>query len=668
MDLFLISFLALYFEVLFIRWIPSSIQIIAFFTNIVLLASFLGLGIGCLLSEFKVKLINFFSLLVLLIVLLIVAFRRVNVSTELLQGEILRGFYAPGGVNFLFIISIIFCFVSLLFIPLGQQLGMTLKLFPPLIGYSLNILGSILGIIAFSYVSYLMISPFYWFILGFSISLWFSTGSIKKLSFNIGVYFLIFYIVSHIDPLSFWSPYQKIDIRRIQLSSQEKPQDFSISISNTHLQYALNLSDERVMTTSYLKHFKAIYEFPYLLFKPKNALVLGAGSGNDVSAALRKGVEEIDAVEIDPFIAQLGSVLHAEEPYRSPKVNVFIDDARSFVRRTPKTYGLITFGYLDAHRVLSQFSSVRLDNFIYTKESFSDIKKRLKPGGRVVLTYLGFRRWIEEKLFFGLQAVFGDDVRVIRTTTYDPEDTVILVAGEGVRGLTLPESQYFTFDKTFAGAGEYIYDDWPYLYLKRKGIPVHYVIILLFVLLFSTWAIRIVNKLNRKSFNPHFFFLGAGFLLLETASITRFALLFGSTWIVNSVVFISILIMILLANAFVAKIRSINMNVMYALLFISIFVNWLIKPCAYLSFNHASSVILSSTIMALPLFFAGIIFATSLRRVGDISGVFGFNLLGSIVGGLSEYVSMWSGFNFLYVVAIGMYLVSYVRANTDTLV
>jgi len=658
-DLFLISFLALYFEILFIRWVPSSIQIIAFFTNIVLLASFLGLGIGCLLSKVKFKLINIFSLLVLSIVLLVVIFKWVNVSTELLQGEILRGFYAAKGVNFLFIICILFCFISLLFIPLGQQLGINLKLFPPLTAYSLNILGSIFGIAIFSYISFLMINPFYWFIIGLCVALWFTVKPIKKLLLNMVICFLILYTVSRLDPASFWSPYQKVDIKPISFSSQEKPQDFYISINNTHLQFAFNLNDERVMTAPYLKHYKAIYEFPYTLFQPKNVLVLGAGSGNDVSAAIRKGIEEIDAVEIDPFIAQLGCDLHLEKPYLSPKVNVFVDDARSFIRRTNKTYDLITFGYLDAHRILSQFSSVRMDNFIYTKESFSDIKKRLKPGGYIVLTYLGFRRWIEEKLFFGLQEVFGQDVIAIRTTTYNPSDTVILVAGEGARKLTLPESPYFKFDKTFIGSGLFISDNWPYLYLKQRGIPLHYIVILLFILVFSFWAVRKANKLTWKQFNAHFFFLGAGFLLLETVSITRFALLFGGTWFVNSAVFISILMMILLANTIMAKLRNININVIYTLLFSSIFINWLVKPGAYLSFNHTLSVIFSSVIMSLPLFFAGIIFASSFKKAIDITGVFGFNLLGAIVGGLCEYISMRSGFNFLYLTAIGIYLLSF---------
>jgi hypothetical protein len=301
-----------------------------------------------------------------------------------------------------------------------------------------------------------------------------------------------------------------------------------------------------------------------------------------------------------------------------------------------------------------------MDNFIYTKESFMDIKKRLKPGGHVVLTYLGFRRWIEEKLYSGLQEAFGQDVRAIRTTTYNSDDTVILIAGDGVRNITIPTSPYFKFDDGFTNPVGFISDDWPYLYLKGKGIPTHYFAILFIILFLSLLAIKNTTKLAWGRFNAHFFFLGAGFLLLETVSITRFALLFGSTWVVNFAVFVSIMMMILLANTIVVKVRNINMRIVYALLFGSIFLNWLIKPEAYLSLNHVFLVIFSSTIMALPLFFSGIVFATSFKKTTDITGVFAFNLLGAIVGGLSEYVSMWSGFNFLYLIAIAMYAASFI--------
>ena len=49
------------------------------------------------------------------------------------------------------------------------------------------------------------------------------------------------------------------------------------------------------------------------------------------------------------------------------------------------------------------------------------------------------------------------------------------------------------------------------------------------------------------------FFLGAGFMLVETKAVVHMALLFGSTWMVNSVVFFAVLVMILLANLFVLQ-------------------------------------------------------------------------------------------------------------------
>ena len=50
------------------------------------------------------------------------------------------------------------------------------------------------------------------------------------------------------------------------------------------------------------------YQWPYMAFGNtfKNVLILGAGSGTDVAAALRHGVEHVDAVEIDPVIIRLG--------------------------------------------------------------------------------------------------------------------------------------------------------------------------------------------------------------------------------------------------------------------------------------------------------------------------------------------------------------------------
>jgi hypothetical protein len=391
LDLFLISFITLYFEILFIRWVPSSVQIIAYFANIILISAFLGLGLGCLLAEVTFNLMGVFPILIFTMVALLMGLNNVSIQASLITGEHLLGFYESQGVNFLIIIAIIFIFNALLFIPLGQKVGSCLKYFRPLVAYSINIAGSIAGVAVFSYLSYLMLVPYHWFLLGLSVTFWFYIPSKKQLLFQGFIMVLTLFTISGINVGSHWSPYYKIDVSPYVSESSHKVLGLFISANNTHHQYAFDLSGKSVSTLPELRHYKEIYEFSYNFIRPQNVLILGAGSGNDAAAALRMGVKEISAVEIDPFIANLGKDAHGERPYTSNNVHLYIDDARSFIKKTDEKFDLITFGYLDAHKVLSQFSSVRLDNFIYTEESFRDIKNHLTQEGMVSLTYLVFR-------------------------------------------------------------------------------------------------------------------------------------------------------------------------------------------------------------------------------------------------------------------------------------
>lgn len=657
-ELFLVSFVTLFFEILFIRWIPSSIQIVAYFTNIILISAFLGLGIGCLLAEHKSNLMNFFPLGMLGYVTLAFLFHDVEINAAFLQTEHLLGFY-DGKVNFLLVVLIVFIFNTMLFVPPGQKLGRCLKDFKPLAAYSVNILGSILGTAVFSYLSYRMMEPVYWFLLGLSLTMWFYRSSVKLLALQVFISALILLVVHPLGKGTFWSPYYKIDMQPIISQRLQKVIGYEIAANNMFHQNAFNLSEESVRESPGLNRYKDIYEFPYKLFHPQDVLILGAGSGNDASAALRMGSQTVHAVEIDPFIAGLGKRLHPEKPYRSDRVRVVVDDARSFIKKTDRKFDLITFGYLDSHKVLSQFSSVRLDNFIYTKESFLDIQDRLAPGGVLSLTYYVFKEWVASKLYVALKEVFKDDLRVFRASTYVDNDTAIFLAGPGVRGMGPVDAPNFKEYDGFDKGAQAIRDDWPYLYLMNRGVPFHYILIIFFVLVVSVVGVFCFKSLSIKDFNTHFFFLGSGFMLLETTSITRFALLFGSTWIVNSAVIISILIMILFATLFVEKSKNINIRWMYALLMFSLFLNWLLNPEIFLAFDRHLGIIISSCLLSLPILFAGIIFASSFRASRNVPSDYACNLLGSIIGGCCEYFSMLTGFRFLFVLAMMMYYLSY---------
>lgn len=659
-DLFLVSFLALYFEILFIRWVPSLIQITAYFVNFILLSSFLGLGIGCLLTENKLNLTGLFFPSILIMVFLIKKISAIPLQANLIRGEYLVGFYNAQGVSFLVIILTIFILNAAVFITLGQKLGSCLKCFQPLFAYSINIAGGITGVVVFSALSYLMLAPLHWFLLGLALALWFYISSKRQMILQIFVAALILYNVLAVSDRSHWSPYYKIDVSTHVSQISHKVLGLFISANNTYLQYALDLSDKSVAAAPVLKHFKDIYEFPYNFIRPESVLILGAGSGNDAAAALRKSISNISAVEIDPYIANLGKTEHPERPYRSGSVRLYIDDARSFVKRTNEKFDLVAFGYLDAHKIVSQFSIVRLDCFAYTEESFRDVKNLLTQNGMVSVTCLVFKEWIMEKMYAAMKNIFGDDLKIFRTSTYSKDDTAVFLAGPGVRHVpaaTMPGFELY--DGLDHGNVSAITDDWPYLYLMNRGIPVHYLIILGAILAISFLSIFYIEAEPFQKFNGHFFFLGAGFMLLETVWVTRSALLFGSTWVVNSAAIISILCAGLLANIYINKTKALDVRMMYMLLIGFIFLNWLLKPDFYLSVGKPLGIALSSLALALPLFFAGMIFSGSFKETKDVSAAFAYNLLGAVAGGACEYISMVSGFDFLLILAAAVYYLSY---------
>ena len=110
------------------------------------------------------------------------------------------------------------------------------------------------------------------------------------------------------------------------------------------------------------------------------------------------------------------------------------------------------------------------------------------------------------------------------------------------------------------------------------------------------------------------FFLGAGFMLLETKGVVHMALLFGSTWMVNSIVFFAILMMILLSNLYVLAVRPAATLAYYALLFAALLLNACVPMDVFLALPgtraRSSSRVPWSFV---PVFFAGVIFATSFR-------------------------------------------------------
>jgi spermidine synthase len=676
-DLFLISFLGLFFEMLAIRWLSEEFRLFAYFKNLPLLAAFMGLGIGFALVRRREDLFPAAMPLITFLCVLTLFGSRTRVFDLIrypTQDEFIWSLSTRSSVFtaalFFATIVIFFFLTTVVFLPFGQLTGRLMNQFRPLTAYTINILGSLVGIWAFSMMSFLSLPPISWFLLTLLLSLWFLRGRGRVLLGSTVLAAVCLALLFLNRGESMWSPYYKIDVQTITLggegaAGQGVPWGHRLVVNQDYHQKALDLSPEYVGRYGYLSPDVEIaqraYALPYDFVSSGDVLVVGAGAGNDVASALRHGVDHVDAVEIDPQIAELGLSLHPEKPYQSPKVDLVIDDARSYFEKSDKKYDLIVFGFLDSHTLFSSMSSVRLDNFVYTRECLEEARDHLKERGVLVLTFSVAKRWIGDRLQEMLTTVFDNEPLALEVG-YD--GGIAFVVGPGLPNVEPTERhrlEQLAAEKRLGHEASIppATDDWPYLYLRERSVPdVYWQVLLILFVLSVPVVLRVFPESARV--NSHFFFLGCAFFLLETKSITEMALLFGSTWIVNSVVISSILIMILGANLVVRRFNPGDLRPYYLLLLCSLVLNYAVPVSGILGQHFLLRGLVSGFLISLPLFFAGIIFATSLSRMKTVELAFGSNLLGSVVGGMLEYGSLVFGIKALYVIAALAYFLSWV--------
>ena len=209
-------------------------------------------------------------------------------------------------------------------------------------------------------------------------------------------------------------------------------------------------------------------------------------------------------------------------------------------------------------------------------------------------------------------------------------------------------------------------DDWPFLYLLAPGLPSHYFIALGLIL---AWAIVMITRAAQRSgtslrrFSPHFFVLGIAFLLLETRSIVTFSLLFGSTWLVNALVFFAVLASVLLAILVAWRFKIPGPWWLYAALLGSIALAYVLPPASLLIDPPWLRYVAAGALAFAPVFFANLVFSYSFRDTRTADMAFASNLFGAMVGGAIEYVALITGYQALLLVVAGLYVAAYVLAE-----
>jgi SAM-dependent methyltransferase len=571
------------------------------------------------------------------------------------------------------LLAIVFLITALAFMPVGQLCGRLMERRTKLRAYGLNLLGSLLGVLLMLIASFLWTPPLAWFALCFLAILLFTlkTPSLTMVGLSFTVVCTII-LAWPVNPLwnRVYSPYQLLEIGR----SVDTGLTW-INVAGNFYQKIYDFSDAQSTRWSKIREY---YDFPYKAHPTlANVAIVGAGTGNDVAAALRSGAEHVEAIEIDPAIQLTGKLSHPEKPYSDARVHAVVNDARSFLRTTEQTFDLVVYGMLDSHTLLSQGSSVRLDSFVYTVEGLREARTRLKPDGVLSLSFSVLSDALGRKIYLMLQQAF-DGRPPICVEANTGTSIIFLESNDEKWGLPpqLVEDVGFV-DKTAFYADPSLHadvstDDWPFFYMPQRIYPVSYLIMVFQILALS--LLIGVNFLRERPKFTHlsFFFLGAGFMLIETKGITEMGLTFGNTWQVIGIVIAGILTMAFLGNCAVQWLDIRRSLTPYLFLFAALSVGWYVARAGGFSSTPLGR-LETSIVLTLPLLFSGIVFSTLLSSKGRVSGMIAMNLLGAICGGLLEYNSMYFGFRFLYLIAIGCYLLAFVselafpRKDTDEL-
>lgn len=639
--LFLISFLILFLELALIRWIPAYALMASYFSNVVLLGSFLGIGAGLLMAR-RSSILHLFPFL---LAIAVVPVAIITPEVQLSQRETM--FFASFNdapsqkIPSLVFLPLLFVIVAACFAPLAQQLGMLFSTFTPLRAYLLDVCGALIGIAVFTILSFFSTPPVVWFLIVFVAYLLIARRQRTLWRVNVAILcsVVVFSYVS--DKHSIWSPYYRLTITPAKGFSW-------LNANNIVHQF---ISDYRNREVFYTAPYDAVQHPDY-----RTILIIGSGTGADVATALGEfpTLERLDAVEIDPQILNIGKSLNPNRPYDDPRVHSYVADGRAFLTNTKNRYDLVIYALPDSLTNVVGASNVRLESFLFTREAFQSVKEHLTEQGLFVLYNYYRQSWLVDRIGLTLYEVFEEVPRVVVfQTTGLPS---IFFTSPKAHDLP-PDIEPWNGDRSL----KVTTDDWPFLYLKSQGIPTLYREFLLAIGLTSVVVIVLVQR-KTVQFHLPFFALGAGFALLETKSLATFSLLFGNTWLVNAGVFFGILLSIVTATLFMTVRRRTTNALLLLFLFLgSIALTTIIPPSSFLSLALQARYLVGIAFYFLPVFLANLIFAQQFKDTSHPERALGASTLGMLTGGLLEYLSLVIGFRLLVPLSSVFYVIAFAR-------
>ena len=559
--------LALFVEMSLIRWVGSLLPHLAHLRNFALLACFLGLGVGVLTGRRRPWLVPYLVPLLALHYLQAVLVSRFTGWAGPLDGLLAAG--PPVAWSLFRSATWQLVLAVLVTVPAGQLVGRLLAQRSDLGGYGANLAGSLIGVLVAYGLSALWTGPPVWFGV---IVLVYLAAFRSTLSAFVGVIaaatcLSFAAIAGSPADIELWSPYQRLLLKtsglghtlgdgRIGVFANGNPYQSFSAIDTSRLQPEKDVQAR--MPTADLGPLAG-------RLKGKRVLALGTGAGANLAALLRAEVASVVAVDIDPGIVYLGRRLNGDRPFADPRVEVVVDDARSYLRRSREQFDLILFLWIDSHQGVTSGAGFRLDSFVYTRESFQECAKRLAPDGQVLL-YAWMSPSSARKIFRAFSEAFrGRSVATFRVAPYIQQwlFTVGDLDRSGGSQAVVPAAVGTAAEL----AGTLVpSDDWPFVYLDLDSATVVQLVAFLLILLGVSAAAVTLTLPNLRdtpggAADPTsgamlavFFLFGAAFMLLETVTIVQASLLFGHTWQVVGAVISALLLMAFVGNALVLRV------------------------------------------------------------------------------------------------------------------
>lgn len=639
------SALMLFLELALIRWTGSNVVHLAYFSNFVLLGSFLGIGVGFLRAGRSPgrPYASLFALtaLVWFVLSFPVTINRSGSDVIYFTAVTLEG--PPAWA----VLPVVFLAAAAVLMGPAQLVAECFAHLERLEAYRWDLVGSLLGIGAFTALSFLYAPPVVW---GAIVAVAYPVllaprGWLRRMLVVVPALSLVAMLAAESSvSQTLWSPYSKLTWQAATWRDHQ----------GTHIT-SNGVPHQSVWDAGYRLAESPFYGYPYTRTPAnphRDVLIVGAGTGTDVAIALAYGATRVDAVEIDPRLKELGDERNPDHPYADPRVHVHVDDGRAFLSSTSREYDLILFALPDSLTLVPGQGALRLESYLFTKEAFESARGHLREGGAFAMYNFYRERWLVDRLAGTAASVFGHSPCLDVPSQAGQLAVMTVGTSEAAQSC---EARWQ--DRSSVAPAT---DDRPFLYLREAGVPGLHLVVLGLILAVSLLMVRVFGGPLRQM-RPYgdLVLLGAAFMLLETKSITGFALLFGTTWVVNAVVFAGVLVAVLAAVEVTRRFRTPPPPVMFGLLFAGLALAWLVPQAWLLTLPVPLRAVAAVAVAFLPIFAANIIFARRFEGTADATTAFGANLLGAMLGGCLEYLGLATGYHFLLLVAALLYLAAF---------